>query len=121
MTRRNLSKKLAAVAPMRAAPPRRPAPRHALPPVTDTHCLPEHQLPEHQPLMTEEEIVDAARGISGPTRLPVGAMLDESPRALEELELIASFEDERDDRRRSRAYSARLEVAIEGALATLDE
>ena len=116
MTRRPLSKKLAAAEPMRAAPPRRAVPRHALPPVTETHCL-----PEHEPLMSEEAIVDAARGMSSPSSLPVGAMLDESPRALEELELIASFEDERDDRRRSRAYSARLEVAIEGALATLDE
>ena len=100
--------------PPRAAPPVRRALVRG--PEVDPHDLP----PPDQ-LMAPEALVDAARGHGAPTQLPIGAMLDASPEALDELEMIASFEDERDSRRGSRAYVQRLEMAVDGALATLDD
>lgn len=101
--------------PPKAAPPRRAAPQGPPPPPERTA---ETALPDQ--LLPGERLVDLARG-RGQTSLPVGSMLDASPEALDELEHIASFDDERDAQRRSRAYFERLEVAIDGALATLDE
>lgn len=102
--------------------PKAPPPRSSARPVArlSKDKTAETSLPEA--LLPPEALVDVARG-RGPatTTLPIGAMLDDSPEAVDELEHIASFEDERDARRRSRAHAARLEVAIEGALATLDE
>jgi len=110
MIRRNTP--LQVIVPPKAAPPPRRGLLHTPPAPSD--------LPPPGVLMEPEAIVDAARGHNRPADLPIGAMLDASPEAIDELELMASFEDERDVRR-SHAHAERLEMAAEGALATLDE
>lgn len=111
MTRRNTPIHVI-VNPPRAAPPAR-TPLSRPPPQPSG-------LPPPGVLMEPEAIVDAARGHGQARDLPIGMMLDASPEALDELEFVASFEDER-DMRRSRSHGERLEMALEGALAMLDE
>jgi hypothetical protein len=80
------------------------------------------ELPLPEELFAPEQLVDLARGDTETSaRFNVGAMLDQSPEAAFELEIIASFEDELEPSRRSAAYAQRIEMAIDGALASLDE
>ena len=79
-------------------------------------------LPLPEELFAPEQLVDLARGDAETSaRFNVGAMLDQSPEAVMELEIMASFEDELEPSRRSAAYAQRFEMAIDGALASLEE
>lgn len=68
-----------------------------------------------------EQLVDGARGTHGLERRHWCSMIAASPDARTELELIAAFEEDLEGTARGRAVAMRLDVAIEGALATLDE
>jgi hypothetical protein len=65
-----------------------------------------------------ERVVDGARDSRGVERREWCTMLAESPEARCELELMAAFER---DGELPRSAEARIAVAIDGALATLDE
>lgn len=101
-----------AISATRAGAPRVHAPRPASP----------LDLPPPGELFSAEQLVDLARGdAEACARFNVGAMLDQSPDAILELEIMASFEDELDPARRSAGYAQRIEMAVDGALASLDE
>ena len=68
-----------------------------------------------------ERLVDGARATQGLERREWCSMIATSKDARTELELIAAFEEDLEGPRRGAALAMRLDVAIEGALATLDE
>jgi hypothetical protein len=104
--------KAAVLTPTRAEAPRAHAARHAS----------THDLPPAGELFAPEQLVDLARGDADAcARFDVGAMLDQSPEAMLELEIMASFDDELEPARRSPGYAQRVEMAVDGALASLDD
>lgn len=102
----------------RHRPPTRlaPAPVSATRPVGDATretTLPDVRLPD-------EAVADLARRGGSAREALSRASVREAPGAREELELVEAFEAERPVRRPA-GLAARLDVAVEGALATLDE
>ncbi len=76
---------------------------------------------DHGRELPPERLVDGARGTHGIVRREWCAKIAASPDARTELELIAAFEEDLEGSPRAHALAMRLDVAIEGALATLDE
>lgn len=71
--------------------------------------------------LAPERMVDAARGTEGVELRGWCSRIAESAEARAELDLMAAFDDEPGAASSRWAVEARLQMAVEGALATLDE